>query len=61
MGRAGRPRVEIGIDCLDPVRLAPFWETALGYKRGHNHGDPYLDLLPPDGSDAPVVFLQRVP
>jgi hypothetical protein len=55
-----RPRVEVGIDCLDPFSLAPFWIAALGYTRGEGVGDPYLDLLPPDG-DGPVIFLQRVP
>jgi len=55
-----RPRVEIGIDCLDPFALAPFWEAALGYNRAEGDGHPYLNLLPPDG-DGPVVFLQRVP
>ena len=55
-----RPRVEIGIDCEDPAALAPFWIAALGYVRGTGTGDPYLDLLPPDG-EGPVVFLQRVP
>ena len=55
-----RPRVEIGIDCLDPFALAPFWEAALGYMRAEGDGHPYLNLAPADG-DGPVVFLQRVP
>jgi len=54
-----RPRVEIGIDCLDPFALAPFWEAALGYVRADGDGNPYLNLAPPDG-DGPIVFLQRV-
>jgi predicted enzyme related to lactoylglutathione lyase len=55
-----RPRVEIGIDCRDPVELAPFWEAALGYVRTAGDGHPYLNLESPD-DDGPVVFLQRVP
>jgi predicted enzyme related to lactoylglutathione lyase len=54
-----RPRLEIGIDCVDPDALAPFWEFALGYQREEGDGDPYIDLAPADG-DGPVVFLQRV-
>lgn len=55
------PRIEVGIDCADPERLAPFWATALGYEIGDLDGDGvYLDLLPPDDSH-PVVYLQRVP
>jgi hypothetical protein len=39
-----RPRVEIGIDCQDPVALAPFWEAALGYVRTAGDGHPYINL-----------------
>jgi hypothetical protein len=55
-----RPRVEIGIDCVDPVGLAPFWEAALGYVRTAGDGHPYINLESPD-ADGPAVFLQRVP
>lgn len=55
------PRLEVGIDCRDPATLAHFWSVALGYRIGDGDGDPYLDLLPPEATDAPVVFLQRVP
>ncbi|HVA22318.1 MAG TPA: VOC family protein [Candidatus Micrarchaeia archaeon] len=54
-----RPRLQIGIDCEDPERLAPFWVAALGYEGTEGDGQPYLNLLPPAG--APAVFLQRVP
>jgi len=54
-----RPRVEIGIDCHDPFALAPFWEAALGYGRAEGDGQPYLNLVDPDG-EGPTVFLQRV-
>ena len=55
-----RPRLEVGIDCRDPLALAGFWEAALGYARAEGDGHPYLNLVPPDG-EGPVVFLQRVP
>jgi hypothetical protein len=53
------PRLAVGIDCRDPAALAPFWLAALGYEGVEGDGDPYLDLVPPEG--APVVYLQRVP
>lgn len=53
------PRLEIGIDCADPVALAPFWLAALGYDNAEGDGAPYVALLPPD-REHPVVFLQRV-
>ena len=55
-------RIEIGIDCADPAILAPFWAEALGYAVGDFDSDgTYLDLLPPQGSGGPVVYMQRVP
>ena len=48
----------MGIDCRDPVGLAPFWLRALSYTETAGLGDPYLDLLPPPGGVP--VFLQRV-
>ncbi|HVD03455.1 MAG TPA: VOC family protein [Candidatus Dormibacteraeota bacterium] len=54
-----RPRLEVGIDCLDPLLLAPFWMAALGYWSTTGDGRPYLDLVGPPGSLP--VFLQRVP
>ena len=39
-----------------------FWTSALGYERGPGSGDPYVNLVHPDGLDAGmIVFLQRVP
>ncbi|MCU1492886.1 MAG: cobalamin [Acidimicrobiaceae bacterium] len=53
--------IEIGIDCLEPAALAPFWSAALGYEIGDlDTVGTYLDLVPPR-SDLPVVYLQRVP
>jgi len=55
------PRIEIGLDCKDPVRLAPFWAAALGYGLGDLDSDGiYLDLVPPH-SGLPVFYLQKVP
>ena len=52
--------IEIGIDCNDPERLAPFWAAALGYAVGDlDAAGTYLDLVPP-GRLYPVVYLQRV-
>ncbi len=48
----------MGIDCLNPAALAPFWLRALGYSETSGNGDPYLDLVPPPGGLP--VFLQRV-
>lgn len=54
-------RIEIGIDCETPERLAPFWADALGYAIGDMDGaGTYLDLVPPE-ANMPVVYLQKVP
>jgi predicted enzyme related to lactoylglutathione lyase len=56
-----RVRIEIGIDCGEPVRVATFWAQALGYEVGRFPDDGvYLDLIPPR-SDQPVIYFQRVP
>ena len=56
-----KPRIEIGIDSVDPQVLAPFWAAALGYGIGELDSEGvYLELSPPD-STSPVVYLQRVP
>ncbi|MCU1490838.1 MAG: cobalamin [Acidimicrobiaceae bacterium] len=55
------PRIEIGIDCAEPERLAQFWAEALGYGLGDlDSAGIYLDLIPPDPA-LPVVYLQKVP
>ena len=53
------PRVELMLDCADPVALAPFWAGALGYEIGGGDGNPYVELLPP--TSGPILCLQRVP
>jgi predicted enzyme related to lactoylglutathione lyase len=53
-------RIEVGIDSVDPERLAPFWVDALGYSLGELDSDgTYLELVAPKGSTP--VYLQRVP
>jgi hypothetical protein len=58
-GRTPVPRIELMLDCPDPVALAPFWAAALGYEIGAGDGDPYVELVPTDG--RPILCLQRVP
>jgi hypothetical protein len=52
-------RLEVCIDCGDPLELAAFWQGVLGGGPIRGDGDRYCDLVPPDGS--PVVTFQRVP
>jgi predicted enzyme related to lactoylglutathione lyase len=55
-----RIRIEVGIDSVDPEKLAPFWVDALGYSLGELDSDgTYLELVAPRGSTP--VYLQRVP
>ena len=55
-----RVRIEIGIDSIDPEKLAPFWADALGYSIGELDSEgTYLELVAPHGSTP--VYLQRVP
>lgn len=54
-------RLEVGIDCRDPERLASFWAAALGRQIGEPwDGGRYL-RLPPAGDGGPVIYFQRVP
>jgi predicted enzyme related to lactoylglutathione lyase len=53
------PRVEVMVDCLDPVALAAFWAAALGTQVAGGDGDPYVELVPTPGQ--PVICFQRVP
>lgn len=53
-------RVEIGIDCVDPDQIAPFWAIATGYTIGdYDPDNTYLDLRPPSDS-LPIIYFQRV-
>ena len=57
MGRSAK--LEVVLDCSDPVRLMGFWQEALGY-RVHYSG-PSLAVLVPDDVNASPLLLQRVP
>ena len=54
--------VGIVMDCLDPVRLADFWQAAIGFEVRTGEGEPYVTL---SGSSLrrPLnhLTLQRVP
>jgi predicted enzyme related to lactoylglutathione lyase len=47
------------LDCRDPVRLAPFWAQALGYRQ-RPFKEPYLALVAEEAGQ-PTLLLQRVP
>ena len=47
------------IDCQDPARLAPFWETATGYQQLWS--DEFFVVLSPSQPGPPNLLLQRVP
>lgn len=54
-------RISVVLDCLDPDRLVPFWEEALGYRLADSL-EGYRVLVPREGEPAgPVVILQPVP
>jgi catechol 2,3-dioxygenase-like lactoylglutathione lyase family enzyme len=53
-------RLSVVLDCADPVSLAPFWETALGYHRV-DAPEGYAALIPRPGETGPVLLLQHVP
>jgi predicted enzyme related to lactoylglutathione lyase len=52
--------IVVTLDCLDPERLADFWQRALAplnYRRAFD-APPYLSLVSENG---PTLLLQRVP
>jgi predicted enzyme related to lactoylglutathione lyase len=51
--------IALVLDCADPDRLASFWSEALGYTNAGSVGQ-YVALMPPRGSGAPKLLLQRV-
>ena len=53
-------RISIVIDCQNPDRLVPFWESALGYRLASTL-DGYRVLAPGAGDELPVLILQQVP
>jgi len=54
------PISNIVFDCADPMALAEFWATAVGYQKAHMA--PYFSVLaPPAEGDGPRLFFQQVP
>jgi hypothetical protein len=55
-------KIEVNIDCADPLALAAFWAAVIGGASVRGSGEPYCDLVyesPRDG--LPVLAFQRVP
>jgi Glyoxalase-like domain len=52
-------RINYGLDCADPGKLAGFWAAALGLGR-RGLGPQYVGLREP-GTGRPVLLLQQVP
>jgi hypothetical protein len=52
-------RLEVCIDCAQPLTLARFWQGLLGGGPIRGNGEPYCDVVLPDG--LPVLTFQRVP
>lgn len=48
------------LDCLDPLALARFWGSALGYRSLGAFGS-YVVLVPEGDAPGPKLLLQRVP
>jgi predicted enzyme related to lactoylglutathione lyase len=57
MGR--NAKLEMVLDCSDPVELMPFWREALGYRLYYS--EPSLVVLVPHDVNAFPLLLQRVP
>jgi len=58
MGR--KARMELVLDCADPVTLKEFWREALHYRELYADDDVTL-LVPTDDSNASPLVLQKVP
>ena len=54
-----KARVDLVLDCAEPMRLLDFWRDALGY-RVHFATDAAVVLVPIEGISPPLV-LQQVP
>ena len=54
----------LDVDCLDPARVADFWQEVLGWRRTHDGADEVV-LEPPAGSPedgvSPDLLFLRVP
>ena len=54
-----RSRLDLVLDCTDPMQLVGFWREALNYREYFVSAD--LAVLVPGGETAPPLLLQRVP
>ena len=54
-----KARIDLVLDCAEPLALLPFWRDALGY-REYFATDNFAVLVPEDGADPPLI-LQGVP
>lgn len=54
-----KARLDVVLDCSDPMQLMEFWRDALGY-RVHYAKPALAVLVPTDGTASPLV-LQQVP
>ena len=53
---------ELVVDCIDPDRVASFWQAVLGWERqdGDDPDEPEIELIGPPGS-GPVLLFVPVP
>jgi hypothetical protein len=54
-----KARVDLVLDCANPVRLVEFWREALGYRE--YYVDTSFAVLVPKEGKAPPLVLQGVP
>ena len=52
-----KARVDLVLDCAEPVRLSEFWREALDYKVHFSH-ESIVVLVPPDASAPPLCLVQ---
>lgn len=54
--------IGLTMDCADPVRVADFWQAAIGFARRVGEGNPYVTLSEsPVGRPLNHLTIQRVP
>jgi hypothetical protein len=53
--------VEVCIDVIDARHVATFWGELLGYEPEGDLDARWVHLEPPEGTNLPVLNLQRVP
>ena len=54
--------IGLTMDCNDPIRIADFWQAAIGFANRVGTGDPYVTLSnSPVGRPLNHLTIQRVP